>query len=160
MVSALHLLFTRWPSPPETPLSTLHLHDLASGDAPESAFNRHTVVSALRGCLVSVGILGSCSGCSLRRGATTTARMAGVADRGIRLLGRWRSGAYSALSRSTPNTSTMYHAASNFTPPRPNHILPSSSWATTRPLETTAPLGPTVAIWGVWEERIGGDCHW
>ena len=90
-VSVLHLLLTRWPSPPESPLFTLHHHEL--GQNP-TAFDRRIVVNELRGCLTSAGISGGYSGHSFRRGAATSARMAGVADHDIQLLGRWRSDAY------------------------------------------------------------------
>ena len=92
-VSALHLLFTRWPSPPETPLFTLRHWHHELGQNP-TAFDRRTVVNELRGCLTSAGISGGYSGHSFRRGAATSARMAGVADNDIQLLGRWRSDAY------------------------------------------------------------------
>ena len=78
-VSALHLLFTRWPSPPDTQLFMLG----QNSKTPESAFNRRTAVDALRGCLTSAGIPGSYSGHSFRYGAATSARAAGVADHDI-----------------------------------------------------------------------------
>ena len=97
-VSAFHLLFTRWPSPPETHLFTLYHHDpdCVRTVLPRAnwAFNRRTVVNALRGYLASAGIPGGYSGHSFRRGAATSARMAGVADHDIQPLGRWRSDAY------------------------------------------------------------------
>ena len=90
-VSALHLLFTTWPSPSESPLFTLHHHEPGQNPA---AFDRRTVVNELRRCITSARISGGYSGHSFRRGAATSARMAGVADHNIQLLGRWRSDAY------------------------------------------------------------------
>ena len=74
-----------------TPLFTLHYHELGQNPA---AFDRRTVVNELRGCLTSTGISGGYSSHSFRRGAATSARMVGVADHDIQLLGRWRSDAY------------------------------------------------------------------
>ena len=107
-VSAVHLLFTRWPSPPETPLFMLGQNP----NVPESAFDRHTVVNALRGCLATARILGNYSGHSFRRGAATSARMAGVADHDIQLLGRWRSDAYKRYIEVHPEH--IYNASRHF----------------------------------------------
>ena len=89
-VSAPHLLFTRWPYPPEAPPFILQHHDVAPGPA----FDRHTTVNALGGCLAAAGIPGSYLGHSFRRGAVTSARMAGIPDHDIQLLGGWRSDTY------------------------------------------------------------------
>jgi hypothetical protein len=57
-------------------------------------FSRDYVVRCLRVCLTHLGIAGRYSGHSFRRGAATSARLAGLTDHEIQLLGRWRSDAY------------------------------------------------------------------
>jgi hypothetical protein len=57
-------------------------------------FSRDYVVRCLRLCLTHRGITGHYSGHSFRRGAATSARLAGLTDHEIQLLGRWRSEAY------------------------------------------------------------------
>jgi integrase len=57
-------------------------------------FSREYVVGCLRLCLTHQGIPGHYSGHSFRRGAATSARLAGLSDHEIQLLGRWRSDAY------------------------------------------------------------------
>jgi integrase len=57
-------------------------------------FSRDYVVRCLRLCLTHRGITGHYSGHSFRRGAATSARLAGLTDHEIQLLGRWRSDAY------------------------------------------------------------------
>jgi hypothetical protein len=57
-------------------------------------FSREYVVRCLRLCLAHRGIAGHYSGHSFRRGAATSARLAGLTDHEIQLLGRWRSDAY------------------------------------------------------------------
>jgi integrase len=57
-------------------------------------FSRDYVVRSLRLCLTHHGITGHYSGHSFRRGAATSARLAGLTDHEIQLLGRWQSDAY------------------------------------------------------------------
>jgi integrase len=57
-------------------------------------FSRDYVVRCLRLCLTHRGITGHYSGHSFRRGAATSARLAGLTDHEIQLLGRWKSDAY------------------------------------------------------------------
>jgi hypothetical protein len=57
-------------------------------------FSRDYVVRSLCLCLTYCGIVGHYSGHSFRRGAATSARIAGLTDHEIQLLGRWRSDAY------------------------------------------------------------------
>jgi hypothetical protein len=57
-------------------------------------FSRDYVVRCLRLCLTHQGITGHYSGHSFRRGAATSARLAGLTDHEIQLLGRWQSDAY------------------------------------------------------------------
>jgi hypothetical protein len=57
-------------------------------------FSRDYVVRCLRLCLTYRGITGHYSGHSFRRGAATSARLAGLTDHEVQLLGRWRSDAY------------------------------------------------------------------
>ena len=90
-VSALHLLFTTWRSPSETPLFTLHHHEPRQNPA---VFDRRIVVNELRRCITSAKISGGYSGHSFCRGAATSARMASVADHDIQLLGRRSSDVY------------------------------------------------------------------
>jgi hypothetical protein len=62
--------------------------------ANNQPFSRDYVVRCLRLCLAHHGISGHYSGHSFRRGAATSARLAGLTDHEIQLLGRWRSDAY------------------------------------------------------------------
>ena len=71
---------------------------LAPGDAPlfqsTVPFTRSIVVNNLEQALRSIGQQGHYSGHSFRRGAATSARLAGLSDSEIMLLGRWKSDAY------------------------------------------------------------------
>ena len=89
-VQALRRLF-RWEAPPDGPLFQL-------GDA----FTRQLVTGKLRETLTLLGIEGHYSGHSFRRGAATSARMAGLSDEEIQLLGRWRSDSYRLYNVTHP----------------------------------------------------------
>ena len=81
-VQALRRLF-RWEALPDSPLFSWG-----------SAFTRQSVTGKLREILIQIGIEGHYSGHSFRRGAATSARLAGLSDEEIQLLGRWRSDSY------------------------------------------------------------------
>ena len=81
-VRALRHLF-RWKASLDSPL-----FETASG------FTRELVVGQVRQILALLGIKGHYSGHSFRRGAATSARLAGLSDDEIMLLGRWKSAAY------------------------------------------------------------------
>ena len=81
-VRALRRLF-RWKAPLDSPL-----FETAGG------FTRELVVGQVRQILALLGVKGHYSGHSFRRGAATSARLAGLSDEEIMLLGRWKSAAY------------------------------------------------------------------
>ncbi len=84
-VKALKHLFQRWPAASDMPL-----FETAAG----VLFTRDLVTSSLRQSLKSLHIEGHYSGHSFRRGAATSARLAGLSDEEIQLLGRWKSDSY------------------------------------------------------------------
>ena len=55
---------------------------------------REAITSELRQLLTSLGLEDRYAGRSFRRGATTSAREAGLKDEEIQLLGRWKSNVY------------------------------------------------------------------
>ena len=61
---------------------------------PGQVFSRQLVTQTIRDCLESRGYTGHYSGHSLRRGAATSARGAGLSKDEIQLLGRWKSDCY------------------------------------------------------------------
>ena len=92
-VRALRHLFQQWPAAPTSPLFESEAH---------SPFTRDTVTSSLRQALRSEGIQGHYSGHSFRRGAATSARLAGLTDDEIMLLGRWKSDCYRLYIETHP----------------------------------------------------------
>ena len=81
-VRALRHLF-RWKAPLDSPL-----FQTAGG------FTRELVIGQVRHILALLGVKGHYSGHSFRRGAATSARLAGLSDEEIMLLGRWKSASY------------------------------------------------------------------
>ena len=81
-VKALRRLF-RWKASPDSPL-----FERTGG------FTREYLVDQVRQILTSLGVKGHYSGHSFRRGAATSAKEAGLTDREIMLLGRWKSDCY------------------------------------------------------------------
>ena len=148
-VSAFHLLFIRWPSPPETHLFTLYHHDpdcvctvllRPTGLSTATQWSMHYVDASHRPEFqAAIRVTLSVEELPLQPEWRVSQ---------ITTFSHWVDGAQthiSAILRSTPNTSTVYHAASNFTPPTPNPILPLD-----RPsLGHHRALSPTVAVWGI-----------
>ena len=83
-VNALKHLF-QWDAPLDDPLF---------GPDHDQPFTRSSVTKQLRQMLKLLGVEGHYSGHSFRRGAATSARMAGLSDDEIQLLGRWKSDSY------------------------------------------------------------------
>ena len=83
-VRALRQMFHAYPASPSDPLFV----------GPRHEFHRDSVTATLRMALRVLGIEGHYSGHSFRRGAATSARMAGLSDSDIQLLGRWKSDSY------------------------------------------------------------------
>ena len=81
-VRALRHLF-RWEAPSDSPLFQW-----------EGAFTRQVVTKKLREILTLLNVEGHYSGHSFRRGATTSAKEAGLSDQEIQLLGRWKLESY------------------------------------------------------------------
>ena len=85
-------------------------------------------ISALRGCLATARISGTCSGHSFRRGVVTPALTAGVANHDIQLLGRWRSDANKRYIKAHPehiyDVSRRFQAAQSAQSQHPPSILP------------------------------------
>ena len=82
-VAALERLFHEWPASLSAPLFSIN-----------GSFTRERVTTMLRQTLTAVGIDGHYSGHSFRRGAATSARIAGLSEDDIQLLGRWKSDSY------------------------------------------------------------------
>ena len=92
-VCALKHLFQQWPADPASPLFESEAH---------SPSTRDVVTSSLRQTLKSDGIQGHYSGHSFRRGAATSAKLAGLTDDEIMLLGRWKSDSYRLYIETHP----------------------------------------------------------
>ena len=94
-------------------------------------FTRQFVIDTLRALLARLGIDGHFSGHSFRRGAATWARIAGLSEEEIMLLGRWKSDSWRLYVKTHPS---YIIAVSR----RHQRRLPSASLATASP---GAPLG-------------------
>lgn len=90
-VRALRHLFQRWPAPLSSPLFEIH-----------GVFTRNLVTKNLRQALTALGLQGHYSGHSFRRGAATSARIAGLTEDEIMLLGRWKSDSYRLYIKTHP----------------------------------------------------------
>ena len=64
--------------------------------------SRRTVAHNLRLALRSSGLPGHYSGHSFRRATATTARLAGLSEDEIKLLGRWKSDSYRLYIKTHP----------------------------------------------------------
>ena len=92
-VASFSHLFSHFPSTPRSPLF----------DTGEAAFTRRCVTNELQRTLKEVGIVGHYSSHSFRRGAATWARVAGLTDAEIRILGRWKSDSYRLYIDTQPH---------------------------------------------------------
>ncbi len=90
-VRALRHLFQRWPASLSSPLFEI-----------DGVFTRDSVTSNLRQALRAFGLEGHYSGHSFRRGAATSARITGLSEDEIRLLGRWKSDSYRLYIKTHP----------------------------------------------------------
>lgn len=84
-VASLRHLFKTFPAPRGAPL-----FEAVGGEA----FTADLVSKTLRSILSRLGYSGHYAGHSFRRGAATEARLAGLPDSSIQLLGRWKSDCY------------------------------------------------------------------
>ena len=83
-VKSLRNLFERFPK--------FHYRPLFS--SPAGTFNRGYVIRKLQEGINILGYEGNYTGHSFRRGAATSARLAGLSDEEIQMLGRWKSNSY------------------------------------------------------------------
>lgn len=90
-VRALRHLFQRYPTSLSSPLFEIN-----------GVFSRRLITDNLRQALRSVGLQGHYSGHSFRRGAATSARIAGLSEDEIKLLGRWKSDSYRLYIKTHP----------------------------------------------------------
>ena len=92
-VKSLRNLFERFPKS--------HYHPLFSTSA--GTFSRGYVTKKLQEGIRILGYGGNYSGHSFRRGAATSARLAGLSDQEIQLLGRWKSNSYRLYIDTPPD---------------------------------------------------------
>ena len=90
-VRALRYLFNKWPASLSSPLF-----------AVDGGFTRRTVTHNLRLALRFSGLPGHYSGHSFRRETAITARLTGLSEDEIKLLGRWKSDSYRLYIKTHP----------------------------------------------------------
>jgi len=91
-VGSLSNLLRRYPAP---------VADLLFN--PGFAYTRGHATGLLKRLLLSLNMPGNYSGHSFRRGAATSARLAGLSDSEIQLLGRWKSDSYRLYIDTPPH---------------------------------------------------------
>ena len=94
-VRALEHLFQRWPAPLSSPRFEIH-----------GVFTRHLVTKDLRQASRFIDLQNQYFDHSFRRGATTSARIAGLTENEIMLLGRWKSDSYRLYIKTHPASQT------------------------------------------------------
>ena len=125
VVTSLNNLFTRFPKASNHPLFTNHA----------GTFSRNYVTRKLQEGIRALGYEGNYTGHSFRRGAATSARLAGLSEDEIQLLGRWKSNCYRLYVETHPDwihNASRRHQLSRDTrlplpraPPRPAIAPPS-----------------------------------
>ena len=98
-IKSLRNLFERFPKAHHQPLFS----NLAG------TFSRNYVTRKLQEGIRSWGYAGNYTGHSFRRGAATSARLAGLSEEEIQLLGRWKSNSYRLYIKTHPD---WIHSAS------------------------------------------------
>lgn len=92
-VTSLTNLFTQFPKANHQLLFTNHA----------GTFNHSYVTKKLQKRVCMLGYEGNYTGHSFRRGAATSARLAGLSEDEIQLLGRWKSNCYCLYIKTHPN---------------------------------------------------------
>ena len=127
VVTSLNNLFTRFPKANNHPLFTNHA----------GTFSRNYVTRKLQEGICALGYQGNYTGHSFRRGAATSARLAGLSEDEIQLLGRWKSNCYRLYVETHPdwihNASRRHQLAQTRLP------LPRS------PRQTISPPSPPIS---------------
>ena len=115
-VKSLRNLFEQFPKSHYSPLFS----------SPAGTFNRGYVIKKLQEDMNILGYGGNYTGHSFRRGAATSARLAGLSDEEIQLLGGWKSNSY-RLYIDTPSE-WIHNASSRYqrSQPLPLQTLPSN----------------------------------
>ena len=127
VVTSLNNLFTRFPKANNHPLFTNHV----------GTFSRNYVTRKLQEGICALGYVGNYTGHSFRRGAATSARLAGLSEDEIQLLGRWKSNCYRLYVETHPdwihNASRRHQLAQTRLPlPKP-------------PRQTISPPSPSIS---------------
>ena len=99
-VKSLRNLFERFPKAYYQPLFPTRA----------GTFSRNYVTRQLQKGVCTLGYEGNYTGHSFRRGAATSARLAGLSEEEIQLLGRWRSNSYRLYIELIPTGYTMHLA--------------------------------------------------
>ena len=87
------------------------------------------VTRQLQEGICALGYEGNYTGHSFRRGAATSARLAGLSEEEIQLLGRWKSNSYRLYIETHPDwihNASRRHQLSQRTQPPPAPLLPSN----------------------------------
>ncbi len=92
-IKSLNNLFTRFPKANYQPLFSNHA----------GTFNRNYVTRKLQEGIRILEYEGNYTGHSFRRGAATSARLAGLSEEEIQLLGRWKSNGYRLYVETHPD---------------------------------------------------------
>lgn len=92
-IKSLNNLFTRFPR--------ANYQLLFSNQV--GTFSRNYVTRKLQEGICALGYEGNCTGHSVRRGAATSARLAGLSEEEIQVLGRWKSDCYRLYVETHPD---------------------------------------------------------
>ena len=118
-VKSLRNLFERFPKAYYQPLFA----------TCAGTFSRSYITRQLQEGICALGYEGNYTGHSFRRGAATSARLAGLSEEEIQLLGRWKSNSYRLYIEIHPDwihNASCRHQLSQRTQPRPAPPLPSN----------------------------------
>ncbi len=132
-VASLNSLFTRFPKANNQPLFANQV----------GTFSRNYVTKKLQEEVRVLGYEWNYTSHSFRRGAATSARLAGLSEDEVQLLGRWKSNCYRLYIETHPdwihNASRRHQLSSNTRLPRsfPQNSLPSSPSASNSAAKST-----------------------
>lgn len=93
-MASLKHLFAHFPSTPNSPLFET---------SDKGPFTKEYLITQIKLILTNLGYQGNYSGHSFRRGAASTAKLMGLSEDEIQILGRWKSDAYRLYIDVEPN---------------------------------------------------------